>query len=66
MKTVPRKKERPFSSGSVRFAALTILFVGGLPAQTPTLYTALSGDQRWEYYWHETYLSPGIYLAAQE
>lgn len=63
MKTVVGEIQRR-RSFAARCAALTIICGGGLLAQAPTPYTPLLSDQRWDYYWHETYLSPGIYLAA--
>jgi len=34
-------------------------------AQTPpTAYTPLTAGERWEHYWNETFLSPGLYFAA--
>jgi hypothetical protein len=51
-----------------RPAALITVFVfiaTTLSAQTPVAaYKPLSSGQRWEYYWHETLLSPGLYFAA--
>ena len=35
-----------------------------LPAQIPTAYTPLTSSQRWEHYWHSTFLYPGLYFAA--
>jgi hypothetical protein len=43
----------------VGFLAATLL------AQGPAVgYTPLTSNQRWSYYLHETFLSPGIYLAS--
>lgn len=48
-------------------AALIIAFTAtALFAQTPPAvpYTPLTSDQRWEQYWHDTFLSPGLYFAT--
>jgi hypothetical protein len=41
-----------------------IFVAASLGAQTSLTYTPLTASERWEHYRHETFLSPGIYLAA--
>jgi hypothetical protein len=45
--------------------ALLVCFAAGLSAQAPiTAYAPLTSSQRWDYYLHQTLLSPEIYLAS--
>jgi hypothetical protein len=48
----------------MRPLALILFLAARLPAQTPTAYLPLDSSQRWEHYWHNTFLYPGLYFAA--
>lgn len=55
----------------MRPALLLAIVAVALPAQTPApaastppSYTPLTSHQRWDQYWHDTFLSPGLYFAA--
>jgi hypothetical protein len=40
------------------------LIAASLPAQTNSAYAPLTSSERWDYYWHSTFLSPGLYMAS--
>jgi hypothetical protein len=48
----------------MRLIVFSLCLAAGLTAQTNSAYIPLTSNERWDYYWHRTFLSPGLYLAS--